>query len=51
MNVVTRYEHGFPNAWFSEQYQDGSGANGSIQEDELIKKYNIRLIVGIIPNQ
>ncbi|CCF16513.1 putative uncharacterized protein [Brevibacillus laterosporus GI-9] len=38
------YEHGFPNASFSEQYQDGSGANGIIQEDELLKKYNIRLI-------
>ncbi|ERM16331.1 hypothetical protein [Brevibacillus laterosporus] len=38
------YEHGFPNASFSEQYQEGSGANGIIQEDELLKKYNIRLI-------
>ncbi len=38
------YEYGFPNASFSEQYQEGSGANGSIQEDELLKKYNSRLI-------
>ncbi|WP_301994103.1 hypothetical protein [Brevibacillus laterosporus] len=39
------YEHSFPNASVSEQYQDGSGAaNGIIQEDELLKKYNIRLI-------
>ncbi|MGG1442474.1 hypothetical protein ABE354_10515 [Brevibacillus laterosporus] len=39
-----RYKHGFPNASFSEQYQDGSGANGIIQADELLEKYNIKLI-------
>lgn len=38
------FKHGFPNASFSEQYQDGSGANGIIQADELLNKYNIRLI-------
>ncbi len=38
------YEHTYPNASFSEQYQDGSGAKGIIQADELLKNYNIKLI-------
>lgn len=38
------YKQIFPNASFSEQYQDGSGAYGIIQADELLKNYNIKLI-------
>ncbi|CAM3109997.1 hypothetical protein PASE110613_17130 [Paenibacillus sediminis] len=38
------YTHEFPNASFKEQYQDGSGANGIIQANELLEKCNIKLI-------
>jgi hypothetical protein len=38
------YKPPFPNASFSEKYQDGSGANGIIQSDDLLKKYKIKLI-------
>lgn len=38
------YMHNFPNASFSEQYQDGIGANGILLEDDLFEKYKIKLI-------
>ncbi|EPY14882.1 hypothetical protein [Paenibacillus alvei] len=38
------YKPIYPNASFSEQYQDGSGTKGVILADELLNKYNIKLI-------
>jgi hypothetical protein len=38
------YKHSFPNASFSEEYQDGSGPYGNILADELLEKYKIKLI-------
>ncbi|WP_139488119.1 hypothetical protein [Brevibacillus dissolubilis] len=39
------YQHSFPNASFSEQYQDGTSVDGGmIQADELREQYNIKLI-------
>lgn len=38
------YKHIFPNASYSEQYQNGSGTNGIILAGELFNKYNIKLI-------
>jgi hypothetical protein len=38
------YKPIYPNASFSEQYHDGSKVNGIILAEDLIKKYNIKLI-------
>lgn len=38
MNVVTDMNMVFQMLRFQNSIKDGSGANGSIQEDELIKK-------------
>ncbi|NKQ21790.1 hypothetical protein HFD84_18410 [Brevibacillus laterosporus] len=38
------YEQSFPEASYFEQYEDGSSSGGVIQADELLEKYNIKLI-------
>jgi hypothetical protein len=38
------YKSLYPNASFSEQYQDGTVAKGIIQADELLDRFNIKLI-------
>ncbi len=38
------YKQSFPNASYYEKYEDGSTSSGKIQADELLKKYNIKLI-------
>jgi hypothetical protein len=44
MNEGVTYSHGFPKARYFEIYADGSTSDGIIQADELLNKYNIRLI-------
>lgn len=43
-NEGDEYEHSFPNASFSAQYEDGVGSNGIIEADKLLDKANIKLI-------
>lgn len=38
------FKHAFPDASYSEKYQNGSSTYGIIQADELLQKYNIKLI-------
>lgn len=38
------YRQSFPNASYFEQYEDGRTSFGVIQADELLRKYNIKLI-------
>nr|WP_276565010.1 hypothetical protein [Brevibacillus halotolerans] len=44
MNEGVTYIHGFPNAIYFEKYADGSTRDGIIPADELLTKYNIKLI-------
>ncbi|MBJ6362779.1 hypothetical protein ACFOQM_16165 [Paenibacillus sp. GCM10012307] len=40
----SEYKHIYPDASFKEEYQDGRSAEGIIEKDELLEKYNIKLI-------
>ncbi|WP_240470158.1 hypothetical protein [Brevibacillus laterosporus] len=44
MNEGVTYIHGFPNARYFEKYEDGSTMDSMISADELLTKYNIKLI-------
>lgn len=38
------YKQSFPDACYSEKYEDGGTSSGIIRADELFEKYNIKLI-------
>ncbi|WP_339323097.1 hypothetical protein [Paenibacillus sp. FSL W8-0194] len=44
MKEYEKYKQSFPDASYFEQYEDGSTSSGVIQSDELLRKYNIKLI-------
>lgn len=44
MNEGVTYTQSFPDASYSEKYADGSASEGIIFADELLTKYNIKLI-------
>ncbi|KJB85749.1 hypothetical protein AZ66_22830 [Paenibacillus sp. E194] len=44
MNEGVTYTQSFPNARYFEKYADGSTRDGIIRADELLNKYNIKLI-------
>lgn len=43
-NHGARYTFDFPNASYSEKYNDGSGSNGIMSKEDLLSKYDIKLI-------
>jgi hypothetical protein len=38
------FEHGFPNAWFLEEKQDGPGADGILDAQTMQERFSIKLI-------
>lgn len=42
--VGSNYEHSYTNASFKEEYQDGGGAEGIIEAEELFERFKIKLI-------
>ena len=40
----TIYKHMFPDAYFYEQYEDGSTVQGRIYADDLYSKFNIKML-------
>jgi hypothetical protein len=44
MKEYERYKQSFPNASYFEKYENGGASSGIIRADELLEKYNIKLI-------